>query len=189
MTAPAGTRRALLRSSAAMLAGLSAAGVAGCGAKSGPHTHHLLSRRLRRDDVRLLNEVLALEQRTIAAYTATGSLLTGYAQKAAGQFLGQELLHAGELRSMITSLGGTAHNPSEHYEFGQPRGHRPLLELLHGLEQAQLVAYLHVFPLLSAGFVRQGVASILANDAQHVFVLRSELGSPALPAALLTPTE
>jgi hypothetical protein len=185
------SRRGLLRGSlAAGLAVVGAVGVAGCGSThAAKPDHHLLPARARRHDVKLLNEALALEQRTIAAYTAAGPLLSRQGQKVAGWFLGQELLHAGQVRSLITQLAGTSHNPLNHYDFGQAPGRRQLLELLYSLEQEQIAKYLSITPLLSSGFVRQGVAAVVANDAQHVYVLRAQLGRPALPGPLLTASE
>jgi len=185
------SRRGLLRASlAAGLAVVGAVGVAGCGSTpAAKPVHHLLPPGVRRHDVKLINEALALEQRTIAAYTAAGPLLSREAQKVAGWFLGQELLHAGQLRSLVTQLGGTSHNPLNHYDFGQATGRLQLLELLHSLEQEQIANYLTILPLLSSGFARQGVAAVLANDAQHVYVLQAQLGRPALPGPLLSASE
>ena len=53
-----------------------------------------------------------------------------------------------------------------------------MLALLHRLERAQIAAYLDAIPQLSPGPVRAAVASILANDAQHLAVLRLTQGLP-----------
>ena len=144
---------------------------------------------MRAHDVALLNRALAVEQRSIAAYTAAGPLLSGVAQHAAGRFLGQELQHAGELRRLIKNVGGKAHSPDAHYDFGQPRGQAQLIELLHTLEREQIAAYLYAIPRVSTPNLRQQLASILANDAQHVSVLRTEQGEPALAGPLISSTE
>ena len=61
--------------------------------------------------------------------------------------------------------------------------------LLHAVEQAQIAAYLNAIPRLEPGVVKQQVASILANDAQHVAVVRAALGRPAIPSAFVTGRE
>ncbi len=186
MVAPAGaaTRRTLLKVSAAGLGGMATAGLAGgCGGARRTKTHG------RAADADLLNGVLAIEQRAIAAYTAAAPLLGGFGQKMAGQFLSQELLHAGILRKLVHDAGGQPHNPLGHYDFGRPRGRRHLLALLHELERDQIAAYLHAVPRMSTPFLRQTLASVLANDAQHVTVLRAQQGIAALPGPFLTATE
>jgi bacterioferritin (cytochrome b1) len=181
--AGAATRRTLLRTS---LAGLGVVALTGCGRQR---------RRIRvppgavPSDVALLNAALAIEQRSIAAYTAAAPLLGGFGEKVAGQFLSQELLHAGELRKLIKDVGGQPHNPRPHYDFGHPRGRAQLLALLHDLERAQIGAYLHALPRVSTPALRQSLASIMANDAQHVTVLRAEQGMPALTGPFITATQ
>ena len=183
-TGPA-TRRTLLKASAAGVGGLVTTGLSGCGGsrriKSTPQA--------RLADAELLNGVLALEQRTIAAYTAAAPLLGGFGEKMAGQFLSQELLHSGILRKLVHDVGGQAHNPLGHYDFGRPRGRTHLLALLHGLEREQIAAYLHAIPRMSTPFLRQTLASVLANDAQHVTVLRAQQGIAGPPGPFLTATE
>jgi bacterioferritin (cytochrome b1) len=168
------------------LGGIATAGLAGGCGGAGPVK---AIRQGRAADADLLNGVLAIEQRAIAAYTAAAPLLGGFGQKMAGQFLSQELLHAGILRKLVHDAGGRPHNPLGHYDFGHPRGRRHLLALLHDLEREQIAAYLHAIPRMSTPFLRQTLASVLANDAQHVTVLRAQQGITALPGPLLTASE
>ncbi|HWD64427.1 MAG TPA: ferritin-like domain-containing protein [Solirubrobacteraceae bacterium] len=181
----AATRRTLLKASVAGLGGIATAGLAGCGS-----THRISAPpQARAHDAELLNGVLALEQRTIAAYTAAAPLLDGFGQKMAGQFLYQELLHAGILRNLVQGVGGHPHNPLGHYDFGHPRGRSRLLSLLHELEREQIAAYLHAIPRMSTPFLRQTLASVMANDAQHATVLRAQQGVTALSGPFLTSRE
>lgn len=183
--AGAATRRTLLKASAAGLGGMATTALAGCGA-----VHRVSATpRARAQDAALLNGVLAIEQRAIAAYTAAAPLLDGFGQKMAGQFLLQELLHAGVLRKLVADVHGKAHDPLGHYDLGRPKDRGHLLALLHELERAQIAAYLHAIPRVSSPFLRQQLASIMANDAQHVVVLRAAQGDTALPGPFLTATE
>jgi hypothetical protein len=165
---------------------MATAGLAGGCGGAGPVK---VAPRGRAADADLLNGALAIEQRAIAAYTAAAPLLGGFGQKMAGQFLSQELLHAGILRKLVHDAGGQPHNPLGHYDFGRPRGRRHLLALLHDLEREQIAAYLDAIPRMSTPFLRQTLASVLANDAQHVTVLRARQGIAALPGPLLTASE
>jgi hypothetical protein len=175
----------VLRASAAGLAGLSSIGLSGCGSTKRHRLRTALS-PLAAADVDLLNAALAAEQRSIAAYTAITPLLARTAHDAASVFLANDLEHSGELRKLIHHLGGRPHHPLARYDLGRPAGERELLGVLDGLEQLQIEAYLHALPLLSTGTLRQAAGAILANDAQHLAVLRIELGQPALDGALLT---
>ena len=48
-----------------------------------------------------------------------------------------------------------------------------MLRLLHKIERAQITAYLDAIPKVSLGSTRAALAAVLANDAQHISVLRS----------------
>lgn len=137
----------------------------------------------------IINGLLDACGRTIAAYTATVPLFTGHVHAAMKQFLDQDLEHAGELYRLIKQAGGEANKPQPSYDLGQPRGRKDLLRLLHGLEAEMVSRYLAAIPQLAPGSVRAAIASILANDAQHVVVLRLALHLEPLPTAFVTGAE
>ncbi|MGI8903527.1 MAG: ferritin-like domain-containing protein [Solirubrobacteraceae bacterium] len=143
----------------------------------------------RRADAELLNGLLDLERRTIGAYTAGIPLLTGASLTAAQRFLAQELAHAAELSRLLKRAGVVAHRPSDSYDLGHPRSAAAVLGLLHASETAQLAAYITAIPRLATGTVRASTASILADDAQHVSVLRSALALDPVPTAFVTGRE
>jgi ferritin-like protein len=177
------TRRGFIGGATAVAAG--AMFVSGCG--SG-HAHGRVRPSLlpaNEQDVAILNGALAIEQQAIAGFTAAGPLLSGAAQHAAGRFLGQELRHAGVLRSLVQRAGGVPHAPSPDYNLGHPQTRGQVLGLLRELEQTQIDAYLHAIPLVSSPALRATLASILANDAQHIAVLREVDGLPALDGAFV----
>ena len=58
--------------------------------------------------------------------------------------------------------------------------------MLHGIENMQISAYLGAIAWLAPGEVKQSIAAIMANDAQHVAVVRAGLGQPAVPSAFVT---
>ncbi len=182
-----GSRRELITgSSQTVAAGAAAILIAGCSKKSSHPRVGGVPASARSADVELLNRMLDLEYATIAAYTAGIPLLSGAAQSAAQRFLAQELSHAGELSGLVKQARAKPHLARSSYDLGHPRRPAEVLKLLEGLERQQLTAYLAVIPLLSPSSLRAAVASIFANDAQHISVLRSLLGQEPLPGAFVT---
>jgi Ferritin-like domain len=181
------SRRALIGRSGFVAAGAGVA-LAGCGRSSRPHVHKIPA-RARAADVDVLNGLLDLELRAVAAYTAGIPLLTSHVQTAAKQFLTQELTHVNELRGLIRQAKGFANKPKPSYDFGRPSGHHDVVDLLHSVEQAQISAYLEAVPVVAPGPVRAALAAILANDAQHVVVIRRALRVEPIPSAFVTGSE
>ncbi len=183
-------RRTLLQHAGTTLAGGAVLLVAGCGRSSPERTSvKKVPRRIREADVAILNRSLALERRSIAAYTAGIPLLSGSDAKAAVQFLSHELQHAGELLALIKAAGGKAIPRAPSYDLGHPTSPQEVLGLLDVLEGNQIAAYLDAIPNLSPGPVRAAVASILSNDAQHVTILRLALGRSPAPSPFVSGQE
>jgi hypothetical protein len=184
-------RRELLASAGTSLAAGSAVILAGCGRQA--HVPRQAVKKapapVKQRDVEILSAALALERRTVAAYTAGIPLLPRSQAKAAKQFLNEELQHTGELLALIKAAGGVAPPRADTYDIGHPRNGAGVLAILHELERAQVAGYLQVLPRLSPGPVRAEVASILANDAQHISILRLAQGTNPLPSAFVTGTE
>ena len=107
----------------------------------------------------------------------------------AKQFLNEELQHTGELIALIKAAGGKAPAHTAAYDLGHPTDDAAVLALLHGLERAQISAYLAAITRLSPGPVRAAAATILASDAQHIAVLRSKQGLTPMPSAFVTGQE
>jgi bacterioferritin (cytochrome b1) len=139
-----------------------------------------------RADIGPLNALLDLEHHAVAAYAAGIPLLHGPQAKAAEQLLAHELAHATQLHDLIHLARGTPNLPRASYDLGQPKGASDVLALLIRLERAQISAYLHTLPRLSNGPLRAAMASILANDAQHLAILRWDSGQSPVPAARVT---
>jgi hypothetical protein len=174
----------LLRASAAAGA---AATLGGCGATY--RVHKPLADAIADRDVALLNDALWLERRAITAYTAGIPLLEGYDRRVATEFLKQELGHAGRLLVLIKTAGGPANAPAPSYDLGEPQSRKQVLELLRRVEQAQIAGYLNAIGVLSPGQLRAAAASILADHAQHISILRSVLGTAPVPSAFVSGRE
>ena len=181
-----GSRRGLLK---AVGAGAAALIVAACG------HHDSLRSQLKREpavaqtDIALLNHLLDIEHKAVAAYTAGGPLLDPVAAKAARQFLAQELAHASTLDILVRVAGGKSNKPLPSYNLGNPRSSEDVLRLLHSIETAQIAAYLDAIPRLAPSPVRTMVAEVFANDAQHISVVRSLLGEAPAPAPFVSGRE
>jgi ferritin-like protein len=166
-------------------AGLAGAIVAGCGSQSLRQQVNN-SQPVLSSDVDLLNSLLHLEHVAIAAYTAGIPLLDQPTATAAQLFLNDEIYHAGDLAGLVREAGGKPIKPAPSYTLGHPRNSREVLTLLHSVENAQIAGYLYAIPRLEPGVLKQEVTAILANDAQHVAVVRFALGRPAIPSAFVT---
>ena len=182
------SRRGLLLAAGAGLAGAAGLALAGCGKQSLRQQVHN-SKPVLNADVDILNHLLHLEHVAIAAYTAGTPLLGPSMAKAGALFLNDELSHAGDLAGLIRETGNKPIKPAPSYDLGHPRNTEEVLMLLHRVEQAQIAGYLNAIPRLEPGMVKQQVCSILANDAQHVAVVRLALGQPAIPSAFVTGRE
>ncbi len=180
------SRRALLSGAGAALAGGTLA-VAGCGSTdTGKQAVKKTSAPVRRQDIAILNQALALERRTVAAYIAGIPLLTKSERKAARQFLNEELQHTGELISLIKAAGSKAPPRADSYVLGHPTDGPGALALLHSLEGLQITSYLDWIPRLSPGPVRAAVSSILTVDAQHLAMVRVMQGQVPVPGPFVT---
>ena len=181
------SRRGLLGATTAALGSGAALVLTGCGAsRTGATEVHKAKPPVRHADIALLKALLDLERKTVAAYTAGLPLLSHPDARTAKQFLNEELQHTGELIALIKAAGGKAPPHLGAYDLGQPADGAAILALLHGLERAQISAYLAAIPRLSPGPVRAAAATVLASDAQHLVVLRSAQGLDPMPSAFLT---
>jgi hypothetical protein len=175
-TAPS-SRRALLTAAGALLA-------AGCGSASTPHAKKGTS--IAHADIKLLNRLIDLENYATAAYTAAVPLLPPSSVPAAKRFLGQEIDHASGLGALVAEAGGKPIKPRPGYDLGHPHSSQDVMELLRGVEDVLLTAYLDAIPRLTPGPVRAMAAAFFANDAQHASIWRVALGQPPVPAAFVT---
>jgi hypothetical protein len=181
------SRRQLLSASGA--AGLALA-LAGCG-RAHPAAVHVakLPPELKAVDAAMFNRLIDAEYIVAAAYIAGIPLLSDHNLRAAKHFLLQEVSHITQLSNLVNVAHGVPHGPRASYDLGRPRREAQVLELIHRAEQVTIRAYLDAIPKLSPGAARAAAASILANEAQHVSVIRRNLGLDPIPDAVVTATE
>lgn len=179
------SRRWLLRAAGGGAGGVAAIVLAACGGSHRVSARTITTPPVHSRDVELLNHLLDLEHIGIAAYTAGIPLLPPSGRMAGRRFLIQELSHAGELAGLVSQAGGLPNKSKPSYDLGHPRTSADMLKLLHEIERSQISAYLQAIPKLAMPSSRAALAAVLANDAQHIAVLRSQLGRQAVPAALV----
>jgi Ferritin-like domain/TAT (twin-arginine translocation) pathway signal sequence len=181
------SRRQLLGASGA--AGVAAA-LSACGRSPGPSVHvSTLPSTLKAVDATIVNGLIDAEYFAAAAYIAGIPLLSDHNLRAAKHFLVQEVAHVLELSNIVTAAQGAPHGPHASYDLGHPRSGTQVLELIHRAEQGTIRAYLDAIPKLSPGAARAAAASILANEAQHISVIRRTLGLDPVPSAVVTSAE
>jgi hypothetical protein len=151
------------------------------------HPHVSTAAKVPSADVDILLRLLDLEYEAVAAYEAGIPLLDPATAVDAQQFLRHELSHVGEMFGLLKQAGiKKPPGPRSTYALGHPHSSVEVLDLLYRLEQSQLTAYVHAIPRLASGPVRVAVASVFANDAQHVAVLRQRMHRAPAPAAFVT---
>ena len=176
------SRRGFLHGAGAVATGGSAALLAACGGGSGKKE----SKEAKQADVAILNSAIDLENRAIAAYTAGAPLLKGEALKLGRKLLGQEKDHADALSTAASQLGGHPIHPKASYSFPRVRNQDDVLRLFDTIEHELIGVYLDALPKLSSPSLRAQVASILANEAEHLSIVLGALGRPQVPTAFVT---
>jgi hypothetical protein len=140
-------------------------------------------------DLPVLDGLLQLEYMAAFAYTAAAPMLNTADARTARQFLHHELAHITVLNALIESAHGKPSAQRSSYPLGRPKGNRGVLLMLRRVEAESIRAYLRALPRLSVGGVRGVAAAIMANEGQHISVLRTGLGLEAVPAALASGAE
>ena len=186
MVAPV-SRRELL--AAAGLAGGSALVAAGCGSTTSRPAKATAVAPAQLPDVVILNTLLDLEHLLEAAYVAAIPLLSHHNRRAATHFLQQELDHITRLQGIVQQFHGKPDSAKPSYDLGRPRGEAEVMGLLHRVENQAIRAYLDAIPRLAEGEARQTAGSILAVEAQHVSIIRRDLGLSPVPAPLVAGAE
>jgi hypothetical protein len=137
-------------------------------------------------DVEVLNDALAQELTTVAAYEQGLALLHGPTLAVAGEFHGQDQAHVDALTKAIRGLGGGVEAEASELEQPGPQSRADALLLAYEEENAALAKALNAAPVLQTPGPRTLAASLAASHAQHLTVLRQALGAglaEAVPGA------
>lgn len=166
--------RAMRRAS--LLTALAAAlsfGLVACGGGGGSVTD-------KENDVRVLNEVLGRQLAAVEAYESFVLVLHGADLAVTRAFLAQEQEHVDATTKTLRGLDAEADPAREKIEFGRLGGPREVFEVLYEMESATIDLELHAVGQLTIGWPRPLVASMAANQAQRLVLIRRRLGARGL---------
>lgn len=151
----------------------------GCGSSGGSST----TEAEKAADVEVLNDALAQELTTVAAYRQGLALLRGSTLALAGEFHGQDQAHVDALTKAIRGLSGEVEAEASELESPGPKNRADALVLAYEEENAALAAALNAAPSLHTSAPRTLAASLAASHAQHLAILRQALGASLAEAA------
>jgi hypothetical protein len=132
-------------------------------------------------DADLLNRVLGRQE---AAIAANGEVIPKLGPRLAhlgAYFRAQEQEHVDAVLKAMRGLKGPVEPSEEEIEVGDLKGDRERLEFLYAVESATIDEELSAISELEASGARSLLTTIVANQAQHLTLLRQALG--AGPAA------
>ena len=147
-------------------------------------------------DAPILSTVINLERVTVIAYDTVlgGDLLTPALSGALRRFRRHEQEHEDVLVTALTSLGGTPPAPPTGVAdvdkvvdgLSDVRSQADVLTFLVELETAAVAAYFDAQAKFGEAKLLQLGASIMANEGQHLAVLRRASGQDPIPNAFET---
>lgn len=143
------------------------------------------------DDATILAAAIGLEQTAVVAYdtAADSGLLDRATTGVAELFRDQEQEHADGLTTALEALGGSAPEPptADSIEgLGGLRSQEEVANFAIELETMAVAAYYDAHQKLQDAKLLQTGASIMANEGQHLVVLRQAVGKAPVPNAFET---
>lgn len=176
ITTGGAVRRALLALAVALLA----AALTACGGEGdGEPTTAVPDREL---DAEILNGVLSRQLGVVEAYERTLPQLRGRALTLARKVRAQEQEHVDAVLKALRGIGADADAEPEEIESAGARTQADRLRYLYELEAATIDAELRAISELTGSWQRALLATIVANQAQHLVLLREALGAASLEA-------
>jgi Ferritin-like domain len=133
-------------------------------------------------DAELLNEVLSRQIAAVDAYEAVLPGMRGFDRALAIRFRTDEQEHVVSIVKTLRGLGAAPQVESQELEPEEVRTPRERLAFLYEVESATIDQELNAISELTAPWPRALLGSIVANQAQHLALLRRALGAPPLEA-------
>jgi hypothetical protein len=128
----------------------------------------------------LLDKVLARQEAAVGAYAKVIPTLPPRLARMAAYFRAQEQEHVDAVLKAMRGLGSPAEPAAEPLEPGRLRTDRERLDFLYEVESATIDEELSAISKLEATWPRSLLASTVADQAQHLTLLRRALGAPPL---------
>jgi hypothetical protein len=133
-------------------------------------------------DGELLDKVLARQEGAVAAYTAVIPHLSPRFAHMASYFRAQEQEHVDAVVKALRGIEAHAGTAPEEIETGELKTDEERLVFLYELEGATIDEELSAISKLEAPWPRSLLSSTVANQAQHLTLLRQALGAGPLAA-------
>ncbi len=139
-------------------------------------------------DAALLNKVLGRQEAAVEAFAAVGAALPPRLARMAAYFRAQEQEHVDSLLRALRGLRSPAEPTPETLDAGGLEGTRERLVFLYEVEGATIDEELSAISKLESSWPRSLLASTVADQAQHLTLLRRALGAGPL-ASIPVPFE
>jgi hypothetical protein len=134
-------------------------------------------------DGAVLNTVLARQEAALQAYARVGPALPPRLARMAAYFRAQESEHVDSVLKALRGMKTPAEPTSEPLDTSGLKTDRDRLVFLYEVESATIDEELSAISSLEASWPRSLLASTVANQAQHLTLLRQALGSGPLASA------
>lgn len=168
-----------MRSGGALAALVAITLLAGCGGGGSSATAETPPSGESADGV-LLNKVLSRQEGAIDAYAKVIPALSPRLARMASYFRAQEQEHVDAVLKAMRGLGSPAEPAPEPVEPGVLKSDRERLEFLYEVESATIDEELSAISGLEASWPRSLLASTVANQGEHLTLLRQALGAGPL---------
>jgi rubrerythrin len=144
-------------------------------------------------DSEILVGAIGIEQTAVLTYeTAAAGGLLGPGAGVARLFAAQEQQHADALIAALRGIGGKPPPPPRIEDvpgLTEVKTGEEMLRFAVELENMAIAAYLEAHKRLGSAALLKTATEIVANEGQHLVVLRQALGDDPIPSALPTGSE
>ena len=167
-----------VRALSGLLAVAAVCALAGCGEKGNP-----AGRSEREHDVEVLNVAIGQEQALADAYKRAAAFVHDPEIRAVMRtYAAQELEHIDGWTKAMRGLDGEVEAEAEELDYGGIETEEDYLRFAYDVTSTDLTHFLEDVTQLSTSAPQSFAASIAANEAQHLVVLRQALGADLLEA-------
>lgn len=131
-------------------------------------------------DAAILDKVLSRQEAAVEAFAEVGRALPPRVARMAAYFRAQEQEHVDAVLKALRGLGSPAEPTAEPLDTSGLESDRERLVFLYEVESATIDEELSAISKLEASWPRSLLASTVANQAQHLTLLRQALGAGPL---------
>ncbi|HEX4305598.1 MAG TPA: hypothetical protein VHZ54_06165 [Solirubrobacterales bacterium] len=131
-------------------------------------------------DAEVLDQVLSRQEAAVEAFAEVGPALSPRHARMAAYFRAQEEEHVDAVLKALRGLQSSAEPISEPIDTSDLKGERERLVFLYEVESATIDEELSAISKLEASWPRSLLASTVADQAQHLTLLRQALGEGPL---------